>query len=216
MKQIIDIIIYLFSILGGIVTVVTIYKWIFSNNKISWSKVEKGILSLKNELITDNYLPTLIVGIGRGGSITGSLLSPYLGNTPVLVIEPIINWSNNPKIKEIFTEVNLQKVLLVAGETHTGGTILKYKNMFNEIGAEEVRFLSFNIEKYPSLRADYYHIESSNSNLELPWYNKNIDHPTKESRGRPFIYKQRLILKDNLNSRKVSHSKISVHMRKTR
>ncbi len=172
MKIFFDIIIYVLSILGGVVSIITIYKWITPYKKISWAQVEKGVVSLKEKLIKDNYIPTLIVGIGRGGSITGALISGCLGHLPVLVIDRVYDWSGDYRKEALFENIrlnkNLEKVLLVAGELHTGGTAKTYKDYFESIGAGEVKFLSFMTEKYPNLRANYY-IESNNSDLRLPW-----------------------------------------------
>ena len=173
MKLFFEIVIYIFSVLGGVVSVVTIYRWFSPYKKISWSQVEKGVLSLKEKLISDNYIPTLIVGIGRGGSITGALLSGCLGHVPVLVIERVYDWSEGFRKETLFENIklkkNLEKVLLVAGELHTGGTAKIYKDYFERIGAKEVKFLSFMTEKYPNLKANYFHIETNNSDLRLPW-----------------------------------------------
>ncbi len=173
MKLIFDIIIYVFSILGGVVSIITIYKWVRPYKKISWAQVEKGVLSLKEQLIKDQYIPTLIVGIGRGGSITGALLSGCLGHVPILVIERVYDWSGDYRKESLFEDIklnkNLERVLLVAGELHTGGTAKTYKDYFEKIGAGEVRFLSFMTEKYPNLRANYYYIESNDSDIRLPW-----------------------------------------------
>ena len=173
MKIFLDIIVYLFSILGGIVSVVTIYKWISPYKKISWSQVEKGILVLKEKLIKDNFIPTLIVGIGRGGSITGALLSGCLGHIPLIVIDRVYDWSGNYRKEKLFDNIkldkNMEKVLLVAGELHTGGTAKTYIDYFKSIGANKIKFLTFTTEKYPNLKADYYYIESDNPELRLPW-----------------------------------------------
>lgn len=173
MKIILDIIIYIFSVLGGFVSIITIYKWVSPYKKISWSQVEKGVLSLKEQLIKDNYVPTLIVGIGRGGSITGALLSGCLGHVPVLVIDRVYDWSGDYRKEQLFEDIklnkNLEKVLLVAGELHTGGTAKTYKEYFKNIGAEEVRFLTFITEKYSNFKANYHYIESDNPELRLPW-----------------------------------------------
>lgn len=173
MKVTIDILIYFFSILGGVISIVTIYKWISPYKKISWTQVEKGVLVLKEQLIKDNYIPTIIVGIGRGGAITGALLSGCLGNIPLLVIDRVYDWSGDYRTEQLFENIklnkNLEKVLIVAGELHTGGTANTFKNHFKNIGAKEIRFLSFITEKYPNVKADYFHIESDNPEILLPW-----------------------------------------------
>ena len=50
MKMLLEIIIYVFSILGGIVSVVTMYRLLLPYKKIKWSTVEKGIIKLKPQI----------------------------------------------------------------------------------------------------------------------------------------------------------------------
>ncbi len=165
--------VYFLSILGGIVSIITIYKWILPYKKITWNQVEKGVLTLKEKLIKDNYVPTLIVGVGRGGAITGALLSGCLGHVPILVIDRVYDWSGDYRKEKLFDKIklnkNLDKVLLVAGELHTGGTAKTYKEYFNSIGAKEIRYLTFAKDLYPAFNPDYYYIESKKPDIRLPW-----------------------------------------------
>lgn len=173
MNTILDATLYIFSALGGIVAIRHIYHWIQPYRSISWKKVEKGIIQLKEKLIKTNYNPTLIVGIGRGGSVVGALLSGALGNIPILVIDRVYEWSNNQRKEgfcdEINVSKNLDKVLLVAGELHSGNTAKKYSDYFNKLGAKEIKVLTFMKESYPTFKPDYYYIETDASNIRFPW-----------------------------------------------
>ncbi len=147
MKEILDILLYFFSVLGGVVSFWTIIKWLRPLKKISWRNVEKGIKQLKEDLIRSNYYPTLIVGIGRGGSIVGALLSGSLGNVPIVVIDRVYDWTEQGR-KEGFCEniritKNIQRVLLVSGELHSGNTAKKYIEYFRSMGADEIKMLTF-------------------------------------------------------------------------
>lgn len=173
MKTVLEIAIYLFSILGGIVSIWTIYTWLKPLQKISWKKVEKGVKQLKEDLIKNNYYPTLIVGIGRGGSIIGALLSGTLGNVPIVVIDRVYNWSDKGRKDGLYEDIkiskNIEKVLLVAGELHSGNTAKKYTEYFNELGAKEVKMLAFMKEPYPTFKPDFSFIETDKSNIRFPW-----------------------------------------------
>ena len=46
-----------------------------SEGHYTWTDVENGVKSIREKLIMDNYIPSLLVGIGRGGAIVSSLLS---------------------------------------------------------------------------------------------------------------------------------------------
>lgn len=164
---------YLFSVLGGAVSLWTLILWLKPFHRISWKKVEKGIKKLKEDLIKANYYPTLIVGIGRGGSITGALLSGTLGNIPIIVIDRVYDWTDKSR-KDGFCEnisitKNIDKVLLVAGELHSGNTAKKYIEYFKSMGAKEIRMLTFMKEPYPTFNPDFYYIESGKSDIVFPW-----------------------------------------------
>lgn len=173
MKIYIDIIIYFFSLLGGVVSIVTIYSWLLPYKKIHWKTVEKGILKLKEDLIAKNYIPSLIVGVGRGGSIVGALLSGCLGHVPLLVIDRVYDWKDNIRRDRLFEQINLssnlEKVLLVAGELHTGGTAKTYIEYFKQIGADQIKYLSFTKDRFPAFNPDFYYIETKKPDVRLPW-----------------------------------------------
>lgn len=166
------------TIIGGIVSIGTIIIWINQYRKkikerISWKQIEKGIVQLKENLIKEKYYPTLIVGIGRGGSIIGALLSGTLGNIPIVVIDRVYEW-NDKERKDGFCEnikisKNIDKVLLVAGELHSGNTAKKYTEYFNNMGAKEIRMLSFMKEPYPTYKPDFFYLETDKSNIRFPW-----------------------------------------------
>ena len=173
MKIYFEILIYILSFLGGIVSIVTIYRWCAPYKKINWRTVEKGIVKLKEELISDNYVPSLIVGVGRGGSIVGALLSGCLGHVPLLVIDRVYDWKDNIRKDRLFEQINLssnlEKVLLVAGELHTGGTARVYIEYFKKMGAKQIKYLTFTKDRYPAFQPDFFYIETKKPDVRLPW-----------------------------------------------
>mgnify|MGYP001104853828 CR=1 FL=1 len=173
MKLAFEILLYFFSVLGGIVSIWTIYKWLKPLQRISWRKVEKGVKQLKEDLIKANYYPTLIVGIGRGGSVVGALLSGTLGNVPIIVIDRVYNWGKNERedgfCEPIRISKNIERVLLVAGELHTGNTAKKYTEYFREMGAGDIEMLTFMKEPHPTFKPDFFYIETSREDIRFPW-----------------------------------------------
>ena len=173
MKVYIEIAVYILSFLGGVVSVVTMYRWLLPFKKVKWPTVEKGIIKLKEELIRDKYMPSLIVGVGRGGAIIGALLSGCLGHVPILVIDRVYEWEDNIRKDDLCEKIrlsrNLEKVLLVAGELHTGGTAKTYIEYFKNMGAKEIKYLTFAKDPYPAFNPDYFYIESKKPDIRLPW-----------------------------------------------
>lgn len=188
MKTFLEIIMYLFAILGGIVSIRTIYLWLKPLRKISWKEVERGILRLREDLNQANYHPTLIVGIGRGGSIVGALLSGTLGNVPIIVIDRVYEWTNKERKEKFCEEIrvskNIDRVLLVAGELHSGNTAKKYTEYFNSMGAKEIKMLAFMQNPYPTFKPDFSYIITEESKIRFPWMiTKDYLHQSIEARN---------------------------------
>jgi probable phosphoglycerate mutase len=173
MQTVIETVMYLLAIIGGVASIWQIIIWLMPYRKVSWRQVEKGILKLREALINANYHPTLIIGIGRGGAVTGALLSGTFGNVPVIVIDRVYEWKNRQRSESFLEEIritkNLERVLIVAGELHSGNTMKKYIAYFNELGAEQIKTLAFCKEPCPTCSPDFFHIETSKVNLRLPW-----------------------------------------------
>lgn len=86
-------------------------------------------------MVRDSFLPTLIVGIGRGGTIMGAMISGCLGHRPLVVIDRKYVWVEGRRNDDLLLRLQfppelLEKVLLVASETHTGNTMRLYYNYF--------------------------------------------------------------------------------------
>ena len=142
--------------------------------RTSWKILENEVIKIKEKLISEQYIPSLIVGIGRGGAVVGSLLSGCLGSIPIIVIDRIYNWDENGrKDKMLFDNINLKeyndKVLLVAGELHTGNTARMYKEYFLSLQSKEVKIYTFFKEKFPACQPDYFSIEDDKADTILPW-----------------------------------------------
>ena len=89
---------------------------------------------LKNGTAEELYEPTIIVGIGRGGAIYGSIFSYYMKEIPLLALDRKYLYDEQGKRtgEDWYYPINipkelLQKVLLVAGEYHSGKTMQQFK-----------------------------------------------------------------------------------------
>lgn len=145
-----------------------------NGEKITWTTLEKEILIMKEKLVSDQYIPSLIVGIGRGGAVVSALLSGSLGNIPIIVIDRVYKWDKDGrKDKMLFDNIDLSefnsKILLVAGELHTGNTAKMYLQYFKEIQSSEVKMYSFFKEKFPAFQPEYFSIEDDKADILLPW-----------------------------------------------
>lgn len=173
MKLVLEVIMYLFTIIGGAASIYMMYIFVFPYKNISWRQAEKGARKMADLLIRDDYKPTIIVGIGRGGAVFGALVSGCMGNVPLLVIDRIFQWEENERKQKLFMNVilekNIEKVLIVSGDLITGNTAKTYKDYLKEQGAKDIKLMSFTTMPSPTIKADYYYLKINNSKLNLPW-----------------------------------------------
>lgn len=157
--------------------------WLKMHNlKLFRRSTMKGVFKvakrLSQEMKDEKYIPTLIAFIGRGGSIFGSLISYNLNNVPVFCVDR--KYEEN-KVYPIFpiTDIDipqeyLQRVLIVAGEVHTGNTIDAYIEQFKTLNDQsDIRTCTFFKQKNCKKFINYVGIEEKDSIL-MPWQDKDF------------------------------------------
>lgn len=158
-------------------------KWmrkIFGSATIfDWDDVNQGTLSINKRLLEDGYIPTHIVGTGRGGSILSALIS---GN---LLKDRHIPFSSfdrkyfkdgmGMRKAELLQGIDLghcdlTRVLLVAGDVVTGITAQRFKEFLISKGAQDIRFAVLAKCPNPAMEPDYFYKEFlSEKGLHFPW-----------------------------------------------
>ena len=171
------------TIIGGLSSIPLIISFWNFISKYSWLSAKRSAKKIVNNLINseNKFIPTLIVCIGRGGAIFGSLISYQLKirgiSGYILAVdrisaikekEKIVDLVIEPEIKE---EALVKNVLLVAGDTYTGKTMAKYIQWLNSSGINKknIKLASFFIYKFCDIKVDYYGVEG-NGMKKLPWY----------------------------------------------
>ncbi len=171
--DIFSIVIFIITVIGSLSTIFYILDYLKKNKKITWKDVTKASENLFSKMARDKYNPTMIIGIGRGGSIIGALISGLFGHIPLIVIDRKYTWINGRRYDDIILKVDfpenlLERVLLVSGETHTGNTIRFYYNYFQKIGAKEIKKATFLYSKESVENIDYIGLIGK-GNEKLPW-----------------------------------------------
>jgi len=170
-------IIEIIGLITGLLGVISFILYILEKKpqkKFTWKKAEKYADQISNTMMIQNYRPTLVFGIGRGGAIFGSMISGCMGHLPLIVIDRKYTWSIKGRIDDLIFPVNipkeyLQKVLLVAGETHSGSTMSCFYDYIKQIGAKEVRRAVLFYEEECPTKIEYYGIQSVHKKIRLPW-----------------------------------------------
>lgn len=184
-KDIIEWIGYILALIGFIATVYkTSSVWI-NLKRFSWSDVDKYSKKVIEKIADDMFVPDIVVCIGRGGSIFGSILSGNIKvpehkmhNITILGIDRIYKWENGERqeVKNKLVDLTFlegKKVLLVAGDIMTGGTMKVYLHQIEKTNPLEIRTACLVKGVASIFEPDYFGKEIS-ANFDMPWMYKGF------------------------------------------
>ena len=162
------------GIIGAISALWYFWDKLFPIRRLSWKFAEKTSKKIAEEMTADNFSPTLIVGIGRGGAVMGALISGVLGHRPLVVIDRKYMWKEGDRVDDMIFPINipqnlLERVLLVSGEVHSGNTMKIYHKHFKELGAKLIRRATLYYEKGATVKVEYKGLESTKKDILMPW-----------------------------------------------
>lgn len=147
----------------------------------AYKHAKMTVENMRNGEADEIYDPTIIVGIGRGGAIYGSILSYVMDEKTFIALDRFYSHESENRVVKWSYTVNippelLSKVLLVAGEFHSGGTMSLFKERLIEIGAKEIRTCVFYYQTgLPNQKGkpDYHGISGKRDCL-MPWQEKQF------------------------------------------
>ncbi len=130
--------------------------------KISWRKIEQGVEEIIRQLRAANYVPDVIIALGRSGAILGGLIAGNMGNLPLALLDRQFSWDERRRehIQSKFTDVHIgpetQRVLLVVGEVYTGQTLItSLAKLKGALAGKQVQTCSLVISRTAPFRVDY-------------------------------------------------------------
>lgn len=190
-----DILDWVSYFLSGIACLAGLYKainvWLNLKN-FSWSDVDKYAKIVIKKISCDYFVPDVIVGIGRGGSIFGSILSGNINtpchkerNIPILGVDRLYEWDHGERV-EIenkmvdFAPLGGKKVLLVAGDVLTGGTMKFYVHQLEQINPSELKTACLVKGVAATFQPDYFGKEIP-ADFNMPWMYKGYGY-SRDSR----------------------------------
>lgn len=108
------------------------YRWyrMQSPTMVSWRLVEKGVLRIIVDMRKDNFIPDLVVCVGRSGAIFGGLIAGNMGNVPIALLDRRFQWDKSRiredvplSFSEVHVDDSVRSVLVVIGEIYSGSSI---------------------------------------------------------------------------------------------
>jgi len=183
---------YILAFIGFLATAYKTAQLWLSLKRFSWNDVDKYSKLIIKKIDKDSFVPDVIVGIGRGGSIIGSILSgniivppPKVRNIPVLGVDRLYEWRDGERVevenKMIdFSPLAGKKVLLIAGDVLTGGTMKFYIRQLEKANVAELKTGCLVKGVTSALQPDYFGKEIP-ADFNMPWMYKGYGY-TRDSR----------------------------------
>ena len=139
-------------------------------------KIKKAVAKVVKQIENDHFVPSIIVGIGRGGGVFGSFLSYELCQVPVIIIDREYDWSTRKRKQNVLFDFDipayyLDKVLLVAGEVHTGNTMDCFEKQLRAKGAGVIKTCVFYKQSGCTIAIDYQYDDGDGFPF-MPWQTK--------------------------------------------
>ena len=170
--------------------------------KLPMKSAEKDAKILAERMKNDKYVPTIIVGIGRGGAIFGSFLSYNLSQVPIFVMDRAYSWQNKREDSVMFDfEIPprfLDKVLLVSGEIHSGNTMNTFEDYLREMGAKEIRVSTFYLQN-TSTYLPHYNLTKGTGIPFMPWQDRDYKRDSISANLSKELNKERSMFTVNIN-----------------
>jgi hypoxanthine phosphoribosyltransferase/predicted kinase len=184
-----------FAVLGGCLALynfgILIHRAFSGLQCFTWKIIEQAGEHLFKELIESDFIPDVIVGLGRGGSIAAGILaalyreSSYFKNRmiPITSIDRIYLVRNGKRHSAIITgfhniDVYQKNVLIINADTYSGRTLQRAKEVLSWDEPKIIltgTFLSFTKDIKPHFEADFCgsKLPASQKKKRLPWREKN-------------------------------------------
>lgn len=189
---------YLLSAVGLFTIIRKIIFLVIRQKRFSWKDVELYTKKLIMEISESGYIPDVIIGIGRGGSIIGSILSgnlptgdsKKLHNILILGVDRMYEWQDGER-KEVenrlvdFAPMQGKKVLLVASDVMTGRTMTFYKKRLEDIGVSEVKTCCLVYSETAAITIDFAG-KMVTRKITMPWMgNRYVLDPVHSEKSMP-------------------------------
>lgn len=184
---------YLLALIGFLATLYkTVAVWI-NLRSFNWKEIDHLARKVIRQIGNGMFVPDVVVGIGRGGSILGALLSGNLQaldkkrNIPFLGVDRMYEWHDGERMevenKMIdFSPLKGKKVLLVAGDVLTGGTMTFFLHQIEEVEPLEIRTACLVKGVTSTYRPDYFGKEIT-GDFRMPWMYKGYGYARDSRRS---------------------------------
>jgi hypoxanthine phosphoribosyltransferase len=148
------------------------YKFIIPN----WDMINKMIRDIAIEVTKQNFFPSIVIGISKGGIIPAVILADLLDTDIDLVgvklYKGVDEREDAPQIfQEVSVDIYAQKVLLVDDVADTGKTMTETKKYLRNKGAGDILVCTLHFKPWSVIKPDIF-VEETDAWIIYPWERK--------------------------------------------
>jgi hypoxanthine phosphoribosyltransferase len=177
---------WLFAILGGIVTLLTIWdrlrRW--RNKQTSWKQIIQATRVIIRKIKHKGLLPEVVVGVRRSGSICGAILAGNLGGLPFYSLNPDLDWESSSTGAHImsgrihdgsaYPMIKGKRILVVTCFNVTGVSPKESIEYLKQFHPKSMTLVAFYESAYSQIKADIIAKKISEGSAEkvlcgMPW-----------------------------------------------
>lgn len=164
------------SLIGAVVSIPAGVYYLWDRNrvnipkKIGWGRIEEGARKTIKRLRSDNWVPDLVLAIGRSGAIYGGLIAGNMGNLPMAILDRHLVWDNTKRefVADHHSMLQLpedyRRILVVVGEVYSGQSLTaSMEQLTTACAGKSIRTACLVISKNATTNVDYfvYQVERS-------------------------------------------------------
>jgi hypothetical protein len=128
-----------------------------------WEEIEEGILTITERMLSDDFVPDVIVAILTGGVIPAKLMSDVLGIKSMRYIDVkfykgVNSRENKPIVRAVYVDsLENKKVLVIDDVSDTGETLDFIGNVIAMFNPSLVRTATIFVKPWSRKYPDYYY-----------------------------------------------------------
>ena len=160
-----------------------------------WHEVNDAVTNIVKRIKKDKFVPSIIIGIGRGGGIFGSLISYKLYHVPIFIVDREYDRKTGDRKQNVLFDFEIpafymDRILLVAGEAHLGTTLTCFENHLKNKGAGVIKTCVFFKQTVCGKEIDYVCKEGEDKSI-MPWQDNDYIRDSIDSKNLETLKKWR-------------------------
>ncbi len=140
---------------------------------LDWDDVTRLVEELATKIVNDNYVPDVLIAVGRGGDIPARIISDLLGVKEIKHVRAKYYESISVKKDEVEVEIidmdlKNKKVLVIDDLVDSGNTLRTIEKKILELSPSSIKVATLQVKPWSSREPDYFAMKTGNW-VVYPW-----------------------------------------------